>query len=130
MSGEYDLSQLAKRYGAYPVEAYVFVGEGLHHATRSLGKIEAEGSDRHITAHELVTGVLELGSMRYGCLAGAVLRSWSIRNSEDIGQITFHLIEEGLFGKQPGDNVEDFENGPKFREQVRELTRDRLLSQH
>lgn len=126
MQERYDLSQLARRYGQYPVEAYVFVGEGLHHASRNLGKHDAEGSDRHISAHELVAGVLELAVMRYGCLATSVMRSWSLRNSQDIGNVTFHLIEEGLFGKQPGDALDDFKGGPKFHEVIHKLTRERL----
>ena len=129
MNERYDLSQLASRYGVYPIEAYVFVGEGLHHATRSLGKQGAEGVDRHISAHELVEGVLELASTRFGCLASSVLRSWSLRCSEDIGAVTFHLIEEGLFGKQPGDCLEDFQNGPIFHELIQRKTRERMLTE-
>ena len=129
MSESYDLSQLAVRHGVYPVEAYVFVGEGLHHSTRTLGIQDAEGAGRHISAHQLVAGILELASMRFGCLANSVLRSWSLRCSEDIGEVTFHLIEEGLFGKQSGDTKEDFKNGPVFHELVESITRERMFAE-
>lgn len=128
MSAQYELADIAREYGMYPVEAYVFVGEGLHHAARSLGRHEEEGAARHISAHELVEGILDLAAQRYGTLGTAVLASWDIKRSEDIGQITFHLIEAGLFGKQPGDSLSDFDNGPQFREQLLKLTKDRILA--
>ena len=72
--------------------------------------------------------MLELAVMRFGCLATSVLRSWGLRKSEDIGNVTFHLIEEGLFGKQSGDSLEDFKGGPVFHDLVHKLTRERLLT--
>lgn len=127
MSNEFDLAGLASRFGDYPVEAYAFVGEGLQHATRNLGKDQQQGVERHITALELVDGILELAAMRYGLLATQVLSYWSLYCSKDIGQVTFHLIEEGLFGKQESDTLEDFDGGTQFNTLVRNYTRARLL---
>ena len=76
MSSQYDLGGLAERFGAYPVEAYVFVGEGLHHAARRLGKHDEDSDDHHINAQELVLGILDLAAQRFGGLAYAVLQSW------------------------------------------------------
>ena len=128
MSAQYELADIARQHGLYPVDAYVFVGEGLHHAARTLGRHDQEGAGRHISAYELVEGILDLAAQRYGTLGTAVLGSWDIKRSEDIGQITFHLIEAGLFGKQPGDSLSDFDNGPQFREELLKLTKERILA--
>ena len=129
MSAQYELAEIARKHGKYSVDAYVFVGEGLHHAARRLGRHEEEGAGRHISAHELVEGILDLAAQRYGILGSVVLGSWDIKRSEDIGQITFHLIEAGLFGKQPGDQLSDFDNGPVFRDQLHRLTKERILAE-
>ncbi|NRA38777.1 MAG: hypothetical protein HRU15_11595 [Planctomycetes bacterium] len=127
MSKEFDLSSLATRFGLFPVEAYIFVGEGLQHATRNLGKDQEEGIDRHITALELVDGILELAANRYGLLATQVLSYWSLTRSEDIGKVTFHLIEEGLFGKQASDTLDDFNGGTQFPTLIYKYTHERLI---
>ena len=114
-----ELVALAKSYGRYEVEAYAFVGEGLRHAAKHFAKIDAEGEQRHLTATELVEGVLRLAANRFGLLAETVFHNWGIARSEDIGVITFHLIECGIFGKQPSDSIDDFNNGVDFPETLR-----------
>jgi len=121
-----DVEDLAERYGQYPPEAYVFVGEGLRHAAKRLGRDQAGGVARHLVAQELVEGVLELAASRYGLLGRQVLRGWNLRRSEDIGRVTFHLIEQGVFGKQPSDSEDDFATGPDFAEVIEGRVRSRL----
>lgn len=126
MSETPNLAAIADRHGSYQVEAYAFVGEGLRHASKRLGRDQASGEDRHLDAPELVEGVLELAASRYGLLARQVLAAWNIRRSEDIGAITFHLIEDGIFGKRPEDSEQDFADGPLFDEALPRLVRARL----
>lgn len=124
-----DLSAIARKHGRFPVEAYAFVGEGLRHAAKRLGREDASGAGRHLTAKELVEGVLDLAASQFGMLARLVLRSWNLRRSEDIGAVTFHLIECGIFGKQPSDRLEDFEDGPGFATTLHELVASRVIEQ-
>jgi len=126
MSDLNDLLAIAQRHGAYDVEAYAFVGEGLRHAARHLGREEAEGADRHLDAMELVDGVLDLAAARFGLLARQVLRTWGLRRSEDVGAITFHLIEDGIFGKRDEDSLDDFRHGCDFDRELVAKTRRRL----
>ncbi len=126
MAETIDLATIARRHGAYHVEGYAFVGEGLRHASKRLGRDQATGEERHLDAHELVEGVLDLAATRYGLLARQVLGSWCVRRSEDIGAITFHLIEDGIFGKRPEDDEADFADGPRFEETLRQLVEERL----
>ncbi|MFW5698248.1 MAG: Minf_1886 family protein [Planctomycetota bacterium] len=123
MSKFTDLAALARQHGQYPVEAYSFVGEGLRHAARTLGKETATGDERHLAAIELVDGVLDLAAERFGLLAREVLRSWGLTRSEDIGAITYHLIECGVFGRQSSDSRSDFDNGPAFAHALEQRVR-------
>jgi uncharacterized repeat protein (TIGR04138 family) len=112
----------------YAPEAFAFVGESLRHAVLLFGKEKLEGEQRHLTARELIEGVLDLAISRFGLLAELVLREWGIRESEDVGRITFALIELGIFSKQPSDSLEDFRHGPHFARTLTALSHKRLVS--
>ena len=45
-----------------------------------------------------------------------VLDYWGIRRSRDIGQMVFHLVEAGAFGRTENDSLTDFESGFDFHE--------------
>ncbi len=123
-----DIAALAEGADGYDVEAFAFVGESLRHAARSLGREVVETDARHLTASELVSGVLDLADRRFGLLADLVLRGWGITGSIDIGRITFTLIEHGIFSKQPTDRLEDFSGGPDFAEELRARSHHRLVA--
>ncbi|TVR47093.1 MAG: hypothetical protein EA402_01760 [Planctomycetota bacterium] len=121
-----DLHHLALQWGRHPVEAFIVLGEGLRHASRQAdGKLRS-GLDRHLSAAELVQGVVDLMCERCGLLAGAVLRSWGIHTADDLGDLTFFLIEQGVLGKQEGDRREDFHHLPPLAEVIRERVREQL----
>jgi uncharacterized repeat protein (TIGR04138 family) len=92
----------------YNKEAFLFVREGVSHAMRSLSH-----ASRHVTPRELLDSLRSLAIERYGSAAGDQ-RSWGITRCEDFGEIVFTLIDSGLFGQQPEDRKEDFENGYDF----------------
>ena len=121
-----DLADLAARDGRFDAEAYAFVSQSLRHAAKLHRKDRASGSERHLTANQLVEGALDLAVERYGLLADLVLRAWGVRGSEDLGRITFALIEHGVFTKQPSDRIEDFWTGPDFGEAVGTRVTDRI----
>ena len=121
-----DLHELASRTGKYDVEAFCFVSQGLRHAAKLFGKERSSGDERHLTALQLVDGTLDLAADRYGLLAELVLRRWGVRASEDIGAITFALIENHVFTKQPSDRLEDFYAGPEFADALRQRVVERL----
>jgi uncharacterized repeat protein (TIGR04138 family) len=41
---------------------------------------------------------------------------WGLRESSDIGEMVFHLIDEQMFGKQDSDTKEDFAGAYDFDE--------------
>lgn len=117
------LSEIAREHGVYAVEAYAFVSEGLAHAAQR----HTEAGGAHIDAAQLIDGCIDLAAQRYANLGVTVLTSWGLRKSDDIGEITYQMIEAGIFGKQPSDRREDFQLGPdlataipeRFHEQLR-----------
>lgn len=123
-----DLEALARSDGRYDVQAFGFVGEGLRQAARMYGKDAPDCAERHLGAAQLVEGVLELAAERFGAMAELVLRSWGLRASEDVGRITFLLIESGIFSKQPSDRIDDFAAGPPFGLELAARARRRLAS--
>jgi uncharacterized repeat protein (TIGR04138 family) len=126
MSGMPDIEALAKAAGGYAPEAIAFVGESLRHAARLFGKESAERDNRHLTAQELVEGMLDLATTRFGLMAELVLREWGLKAAEDVGRITFALIDVGVFSKQPSDRLEDFTGGPDFGGVLTKRSRQRL----
>ena len=127
MPGPVDLVDLARASGGYDPSAFLFIGEGLRHAARRSGKDAATSDEaRHLSAGELVEGVLDLATDRFGLMADMVLRSWGLIRSEDVGRVTFLLIEHGIFSKQPNDRLDDFAGGPDFSAAIRARFQRRL----
>jgi len=123
-----NLHKLARQTGRFDAEAFSFVSQGLCHAARKLGKRTKVGSDRHLCARELLDGTLDLAAERFGLLAELVLRSWGLKAPEDIGEITFLLIEHGVFSKQPNDRLEDFVEGPAFGPTLAQRVHQRVMA--
>jgi uncharacterized repeat protein (TIGR04138 family) len=126
MSGTPDIDALAKAAGGYAPDAIAFVGESLRHAARLFGKENGERENRHLAAHELVEGMLDLATTRFGLMAELVLREWGLKSAEDVGRITFALIDAGVFSKQDSDCIEDFAGGPDFGGVLARRSRQRL----
>jgi uncharacterized repeat protein (TIGR04138 family) len=103
----------------YALEAYGFVVEGLDHATdlreerggRPRPRQGEEATeDDHISGPELCDAIRGLALERYGMLAAAVLRSWGVTTTRDLGNIVFNLVEAGGMRKRDEDRVEDFDD--------------------
>ncbi len=121
-----DLYELAAIHGRYDVEAFCFVSQGLRHAAKLHRQARKSAGSRHLNASQLVDGVIDLAAERFGLLAELVLRGWGVRSSEDVGSITFALIESKVFSKQPSDRIEDFYGGPDFTVALAERVHHRL----
>jgi uncharacterized repeat protein (TIGR04138 family) len=121
-----DLGDVAVEDGRYHVEGFHFVGQALSHAVKLYRPEIAAGPARHLTARELIAGAIDLAADRYGLLGDLVLSSWGIRRNEDIGEITFALIQHGVFSKQPDDRIEDFAGHEPLADALRAAVRRRL----
>ena len=70
--------------------------------------------------------MLDLATCRFGLMAELVLRERGLKSAEDVGRITFALIDAGVFSKQPSDRLDDFAGGPDFGSTLTQRSRQRL----
>jgi uncharacterized repeat protein (TIGR04138 family) len=99
---ERKIREVARKDGRYNWQAYVFVIESLGFAARRRGR------PGHVTGRELLEALRDLAIERFGLMAKTVLNSWGVRRTEDIGEIVFRMVDEGLMSKQDSDRREDF----------------------
>ncbi len=103
-------SKLRSHAGAYSLEAFAFVQEGLRFTVEEAAEREAlEPSEgRHVSGQELCLGLREHAVREYGQLARTVLNSWGVRRTDDFGRIVFALVETGILRKSDDDSLGDF----------------------
>lgn len=97
--------------GPYPIEAFVFVREGLNFTVQQVhdDPDALPEEDRHISGQQLCMGLRDLAICKYGLLAPVVLDHWCIRRTCDFGRIVFAMIEAGLMTKTASDSLDDFQ---------------------
>lgn len=96
------MEQIKLREPRFDERAYLFVLAALEHCQTRL--VER----RHITGPELAHACRELALQRFGVMARLVLDHWGVRETIDIGDIVFTLVEMGLLISQPQDTRDDF----------------------
>lgn len=103
-------SYTARSQTKYHQDAYRFLQEALHHTQKKLNRIAdvSEEEDAHITGQELMYGVKELASQRFGILAKNVFWHWNVHSTGDFGRIVFDMIERGEMRKTERDQLSDF----------------------
>jgi uncharacterized repeat protein (TIGR04138 family) len=108
MNGNIDLwktiRQIRTSDNRFAEDAYLYVMRSLE---RTVARLEVR---RHISAAELLSGIVEYTRRTYGLLGYSVLESWGIRTTADIGAIVFHLVNTGVLAKRDGDAIEDFDD--------------------
>ncbi len=94
----------------YPIEAFLFVREGLQYAVQQIhGKEDAQQDKQtHISGSQLCHGLHKVALQRWGFLAQEVLRRWNVTSTMDFGSIVFAMIEHGWMMKTDHDRLEDF----------------------
>ncbi len=130
------LADLLAQDRRYTLDAYLFVLEALTYAQETLGfgreppaeEIEPltqeeqpagrsrsrsrsrprKQSERHVSGQQLCEAARLYGQQQYGFLAPTVLASWGIRQTADIGEIVFNMIDIGQMRKTRSDKREDF----------------------
>jgi uncharacterized repeat protein (TIGR04138 family) len=101
---------------AYPVDAFVFVQQGLAWTVKARHGQRPAGECRHVTGRELAEGLREVATHKWGRLARTVLERWHITATLDFGRIVFALIEAGLLAKSDEDALDDFRDVYDFGE--------------
>jgi uncharacterized repeat protein (TIGR04138 family) len=109
------IKRFVNKYDKYHHEAYDFIYGALQYSSNLNGKstfVTLENikiPDYSATTKELVEGVAGLALEKFGGLGKFVLEHWGIRKSEDIGEVTYNLIDMELFWEDIEDKKEDFQ---------------------
>lgn len=109
----------ASRKTKYPLDAFIFVHNGLDFTVQQLHGKKQEGTDsgsRHVTGRDLCIGLRDFAIKQYGLMARPVLSKWNIHKTTDFGHIVFALIDAGLMLKTADDSLEDFDSIYDFSE--------------
>ena len=96
------MDRIRLREARYDERAYLFVLAALEFCQQRLPE------RRHLTGKELAIGCRDLALARYGVLARTVLEHWGLRDSSDIGEIVFTLVELEMLMSQPNDTKDEF----------------------
>ena len=99
----------------YEPEAYNFLYEALDYTLKHVVPPRGKTS-QHVSGQELLEGFRRFSIEQFGCLARVVLRHWGIRETGDLGEMVFNLVEQDLMGKQESDSKEDFHEIYRFDE--------------
>jgi uncharacterized repeat protein (TIGR04138 family) len=96
-------------------EAYLFLRDALDHTVK-LRKKSKEGVDQHVSGQQLLEGIRQYALKQFGPMVPTVFSYWGVRRGEDFGEMVYHFIREGVFGKTETDSIEDFKGGYDFHE--------------
>lgn len=88
--------------------AYFLVRETLDFTVDRLSK-ETNGDKRHVSGRELLYGFRDYLIQEYGPMSATLLEDWGITKCRHVGEIVFLFIENGVFGKQDSDTLDDFD---------------------
>lgn len=107
---ETKISELLVRDDRYSREAYRFVQEGLEFT------VQRRGRRGHVTGKELLEGIRDMARDKFGLMARTVLNQWGVKQTGDIGEIVFNLVDAQVMSKQDSDTRDDFANVYDFEE--------------
>src|SRR5690606_38178100 len=97
------MSRLRERHPAYHETAYLFILSALHYVLERLAE------PRHISGRDLDEVVRDVSIERFGPIARTVLEYCGIRETADVGNLVFALVDCGVLIRQADDALEDFE---------------------
>lgn len=131
-----ELTPLLANDPRFSIEAYLFIFEAIEH-TKSLRRsgIQSQLSAKldslppkakpkasrkeHVTGRELCLGIRDLLWRQYGMMSLAIVRSWGLRTSADIGAIVFHMVDSGDLDATKADSPADFQDVLTFDDTLR-----------
>jgi uncharacterized repeat protein (TIGR04138 family) len=95
--------------GRYPMEAYLFLQEGLTRAVHDVhGDDPPDPGARHVSGAQLCWALRDEARDHWGMLARTVLKRWHIEATIDFGNMVYVLVDNDLMQKTEGDSLEDF----------------------
>jgi uncharacterized repeat protein (TIGR04138 family) len=102
------IEQLAVKSGKYKKEAFYYIAKAIESSHEKIKR--KEHKRRHISGQELVDEIVMIAREEYGFLAKTVFKDWGIENTEDIGEIVFLMVDNGILTAQSSDSKDDFKD--------------------
>ncbi len=112
--------ELWQREQRYAYEAYEFVCDAVRFTQQMLERRGEDEDERHVTARELLHGLVVLAVHQFGMLAPVVFKMWNVLTTDDVGRIVYQLIDIGELRRSERDQPEDFHNVFDLHEQLRQ----------
>ena len=117
------LSEVRRKDPRYTLDAYRFVlFEAIEYTSARMLRL-GETERRHLSGAELAEGMRRLALENFGFMAYDVWTSWGIKETRDLGEIVFNLVEADLLKTTPEDRIEDFDNVYDIRQGLRDSFR-------
>ena len=105
------IKTIIKSDNRYLKDSYEFVNDAV---IFTVEKHKKDKSNKHITGRELLNGIIEYATKKYGPVACLVFHEWGINDGEDIGNIVFNMVRCNLLSTSENDSIEDFKNYEDF----------------
>jgi len=99
----------------YAKNAYFFIRRVLDYTVRMVAS-RSKRPVGHISGTQMLEGFRQYTLEQFGPMGITVLENWGVRETEDVGNIVFNLVESGILGKTQKDSIEDFRNKYSFAE--------------
>ncbi len=109
------IADILKKESRFAPGAYFLVREALDFTVARLAD-ENKGEKRHVAGSELLMGFRDYTLEEYGPMSATILEDWGLTKCREIGEIVFLFIEQGVFGKQDSDSLDDFAEIFDFQE--------------
>jgi uncharacterized repeat protein (TIGR04138 family) len=107
------VDRVRERDPRYRREAYGFLMVALAATVEALPEERRDDPvRRHLSASELLDGMLALARREFGVMARVVFQEWGVTRSSDVGTMVYQLIEAGHLSARPEDRREDFDIRP------------------
>ncbi len=100
----------------YKKDAYAFDRDALDHTLKQQMESGQRRTPGHVAGPELLAGARDHALDLFGPLSRAVLESWGVHTTGDLGHIVFNLIETGVFSQSRTDQQSDFDGVFDFEE--------------
>ena len=104
------IEEISQQDNRYKEDAYTFVLEALSYTKKKFTR------DHHVSGLELLEGVKQLLMRRFGPMTLTVLDYWGIKETQDIGNIVFNLIQKKVLSKTEEDDIAHFKDVYDFTE--------------
>jgi len=111
------LESAVRRDGRFAPEAFEFLHRGRDLAAQTKFGESPRRRGKHVTGRELCEALRVLALQRWGPLAREVLRRWNIHTTRDFGEMVYLMVDLQLMGKQPSDDITDFDHVYDFAEE-------------